>query len=191
MMGPRVLRISSLWTFAGPWSVQCRGPRSGPDPGSLTWPQCMDTPGHVWSVVISRCHKDVTRVSSPHQCHVTGPAVTSTWRWTHSTPPSPPVEAECGRALPGPSQAQGPGRARSHRVLGILERLGGSEQLVVAECDIEADLARGKIFYAFMQLKDRRLSHPPGPATATRHHHLPPPPPTLPSSQTPTPRQTF
>ena len=40
---------------------------------------------------------------------------------------------------------------------------------MVAECDIEADLARGKIFYAFMQLKDRRLSHPPGPATATHH----------------------
>ena len=53
--------------------------------------------------------------------------------------------------------------------MGILDRLGGREQLVVAECDIEADLARGQIFYAFMQLKDRRLSHPPGPATATHH----------------------
>ncbi len=47
-------------------------------------------------------------------------------------------------------------------------------QLVVAECGLEADLghvwevftlARGEIFHAFIQLADRRLSAPPGPAT--------------------------
>ena len=61
----------------------------------------------------------------------------------------------------------------------IVERLRESVsahlyQLVVAECGLETELghvwevftlARGEIFHAFIQLADRRLSSPPGPAT--------------------------
>ena len=61
----------------------------------------------------------------------------------------------------------------------IVERLRESVsahlyQLVVAECGLETELghvwevftlARGEIFHAFIQLADRRLSAPPGPAT--------------------------